>query len=443
MAIPTTLLAFHTERLQAIQASRTAQQDRLKDVQTNLLPAVRKQEKDLSDRTAALERDAADLRKQIAAAPTTADGEALLGLLEQKLIALRAAQSDIVAAKSRITVLEAELASLALTLAALSKSEGEEKSAVDASTKRAERIKKLQDALLAPPVSAVRTDASTALAAIAPADTRIKGDIPVDLLTRAQERRSAASDVLSKAVAAVPAATALGPGKLETALSRAENALSEYVGQAVSRLAAAKDSVTRVARPDVSPLTPAQKARINDTKVVDDGKAAAAKEKTRDDAFQDLSAKQVVLNDAILNARATDIDVDPSTVQAVIDATKDRDDAKTVLGTASTAYGAADRAAIDKWEAAVPEDTWRLANELEEARSTLTELKNLDPATLVTALGTAEAAWVADLVKAEKSVRAAAFVLAESKSRIAFAEFEKNVNPHRRFTGMRGDQQGA
>jgi hypothetical protein len=252
-----------------------------------------------------------------------------------------------------------------------------------------------------------------------------------------------ASEELSRRRTALSGTQDLGSAKNQAQTRRAEDALFGYLAQAKARLDQAAATLARVADAAVSPLTDAARARIEDTDIVTNGTAAATKEKARDDAQAAVDTAQAALDAAIVKALSTDPDTDPPTVTAVTDAQSALDLAVGALTTAAGDFSAEERAGLDKWEAAVPESTWRLAVDLEEAVAALVELKDTDPATLAPAVQTAESAWAAQLWAADIADRARIRVDSETASRQAQLDFETNNNRHRRAIALRGDGEGA
>jgi hypothetical protein len=153
-----------------------------------------------------------------------------------------------------------------------------------------------------------------------------------------------------------------------------------------------------------------------------------------------LNVKQALLDDAILQAKNTDIDVDLTTVKAVKDAAKDRDDAKKTLDTAVLALTSTMRDDLHRWESALPQANWDLVHQLEEARATLNELNTSSMAALTAAITAAETAWTAALYAGGQKDRTGRWIDAQAKSRAAAQEFEVNANRQRRLTALRGDQ---
>lgn len=442
MATPANLLALHTARRAAAEAARSKAEARLAAAQESIASAQKSKLAD-ANTTANLEAEIAVLRAQLANPPTAADGEAMLAELEEKLIQLRALQSRQLGHDQAVASGQASISAASREITALQSREREAATAEASAKKRADRITAATDSLVAPPFDTLQAAATAAWDGRIAAEERVKADIPAALLERARNRRVRASEELSRRKAAFASTQDLGPTKNEAQTQRAEDALFGYLAQAKARLDQAAAVLARVADPAVSPLTDAARARIEDTDVVSKGTAAAAKEKARDDAQAFVDAAQAALDAAIVKALTTDPDTDPPTVSAVSDAQSALNLAVTALATAASNFSADERTDLDKWEAAVPEPTWRMAVDLEEAVAALVELKETDPATLAPPLQAAEAAWAAQVWTAGIADRARIRFESETGVRKAQLDFETNNNPHRRAIGLRGDGEGV
>src|SRR5204863_269606 len=78
-----------------------------------------------------------------------------------------------------------------------------------------------------------------------------------------------------------------------------------------------------------------------------------------EDAGADVKEAEAELIKAKLEARAADIDPEANPTQKVKDAQKDLDDARNAFAIADGNYLPANVKALDAWEAAVPDATWR------------------------------------------------------------------------------------
>jgi hypothetical protein len=458
MAAPTTLQELATQRSDAAHASAASARTALADAQQALADA-RKTQSDLTGEVAAIEREIARIRRGLAAASTPADGDALLDELETTLISLHAKQTALLDAG---TAMEAAIAREARANADLTAATALV-TASAAQLKAAEAAGKVRSDLTTPAklaeLAQVRAEADAALNT-APANqpftaakTRVEGEIPTELIARARERRTAAVAAIEARATALRGAENLIatqadtegglPGKAEkrrVEFERAEAAFLTYALHGREMLEQAKSMLARVADASKSPMTQAQRDRINDATLVADGTAAAAKEKDRDTALADVSAKQADLDKAILEALADDIDRDPATVAAVQTAQGALATAQGTLATAEGAYTADMRGDLDRWEAAVPDTAWQRLADFEEARAILTFLKDTDPAALATAMQTAEAAFAGALADVATNVRTERRLAAEAGALGARLTTERNAARQLQFAAIRGDR---
>lgn len=442
MAVPTTLLQFRTARREQIAQDQVAARDRWRRLQQDLA-GVRQALQNSAAQVTQLDARAAAIRAQLPESPTLADGEALLAELEAVTIQARAARAGQLHDGLRMETLEAGAKAAAASLQELDAALADAKVAEEAARLRAQRIARETAALAAAPLAGIRARATAALAGAGPAEGRVAADIPAALLTRARERRLQAAAILTAREVALIAVDDLGPGKVAAAVTRAEAALTYYAAQAAGVLMRAGASLARIAAPATAPLTAAQRARITDATLVTDGTAAAAKEKDAGDAAVALDARQQALDLEILKARAADPDKDPAVAPNVVAAIAARDTAQAAHGSAKAAYTAAMRAVLSKWEAAIPAETWRIADDLEEAKAGLTWLRDTDPAALPASLANSEAAWAAALFADDTAARVRQIFAEERNTRAAALAAEAGVNRHRRHIAMRGDREGA
>ena len=284
-----------------------------------------------------------------------------------------------------------------------------------------------------------------------------------------------------------------------SAFSRAEGAAQDFVGAAQSRFEGAQAALALVADAKRSPLTPEQAARINDATLKAARETAIDSEKARDDKLRDLLSAGDALEAEILKARADN--KNPDDVQAVQDAKaalnaaeaafktvddawrakeKDRDaaladveakqialakaiqaaitakknpdadpnviaaktaltNAQGALKTAEDAYRQSDHGILHAWEAAVPDTTWQLLANYEEARRTLDALKVSNPAKLVDDLETAEEEYVKARLKADASANVMEHLGAERTLRAGRQRSALQNESHRLFSALRGD----
>jgi hypothetical protein len=439
MAIPTTLLAYHQDRETQFPQKKAAAEKLLQDIQLVGLPAVRKTIDGLTAKSADLSRQVALLRQGIAQAPTKADQDGLTLKLEKALMDTRSTAAALMEAQREMSALTESQTSQSAAISAFTAAISSAKAAKGTASQREKRIQDTKDIFKKAPLDTLSADITSVLGGVAAADKRIQDDVPAALLTRALERRKVAVQLLADANAAGAAAQALSGSKLQQASAQADAALFAFATQAPTRLEASKTALALVTNPSSAPLTAEEKARLADATLVAAATTALAAEKARDDARMTLNAKQALLDDAILQALNTDIDADLTTVKAVTDATKDRDDAQKAFNKAVAAFTPAMQDDLHRWEAALPDANWDLIHSLEEAKATLSELQASNVGALTASITAAESAWVANLYASEKKERTAGWITAQVKSRAAALEFENNLNRQRRLTALRGD----
>src|SRR2546423_1530787 len=404
---------------------------------------------------ATLEKEAARIRKELAEVETPADGEALLAKLSDTIVALRAKNADILEAEEKAALAKASSeqggSDLNRAEALLAAADVAKAAAQSEGDRRAALVKALGEA----PLATIQQDATDALKAdpFKKAQTRIKNDIPDALRDRAKERRQNELDSLDFERGIVEEADSLAAAeldkngglsgkaeKLRAEYARAADRLRDHVGRAKERFDRALALAARIADKDSDPLTSAQRARINDAILAADGAAAAVLEKARDDAGADVKEAGAELIKAKLEARAADIDPEANPTQKVKDAQKDLDDARNAFAIADGNYLPANVKALDAWEAAVPDATWRHLADFEEAQQALTELKQTKGQDLVDDLTLAEANLAAALADASGSARRLRVLEAERQAHAARAAFEASAAARLTLSALRGDR---
>jgi len=283
------------------------------------------------------------------------------------------------------------------------------------------------------------------------------------------------------------------------AFLRAEAAARDFVNTAKSRFDQAQATLAGVADADTFPLTPEESARINDATLKTAREAAAAAENIRDGELKNLNAAVDALEAEILKARSEN--KNPDDVQAVIDARNtlaaaeiafqsaddnwraeeiDRDakladvaakqvalavatqsaiaakkdpeadvnviaartaltEAENTLKIAEDNYKQSDHGVLHAWEAAVPETSWLLLADYEEARRALNDLKASDPAKLKSDLDQAEADFVEAKLKADASSNVMEQLAAEQTRRAGRRQSARQNHVQRLFGALRGD----
>lgn len=454
----TTLLKVATGAQAELQAAQIDAQAKLATAQAALADA-QADRTHLSTQLAKLEREIATLRAELATAEMPADVTAASVELEQKIVARRSREADVLAVDELIEKAQRAVdrgkSGLERAAADLGRATAWRATAEAEATERAA----WRAAIAALPLSKVGDEAEDALSSTSMDDAKKRvqgpqGDIPTELATRARERTArelnkitAEQDRVETAEAKIGNAAKTTEGltgdstNARTAFLRAETAFRDYVLNARERYRRALSLMDAIKA--APPITPAERSRITDTKIVNAGKTAATKEKARDDAAATLDAKRIELEDARLKALATDIDADPATDADVKKAQKAFTDAETAFDTANGQYTDADRADLTAWEATVPDSSWRLLVDLQEAERLLTELKNAKPEELRKGMDDAEEKLGEALGKEAKAARTARFLVSEAGERADRRDAVARLVRTRLMSVARGDDREA
>jgi hypothetical protein len=332
MTDPTTILDYATRKRDDARLAVAAAQQQLAQAQS----AIATQSENLAQTTSAfsdLNKQADETRKKLAAAPTSADGEALLDALEQLIIRSRTKRAGALKAQAELDAAKAAAESaqtlLNATSARLAKAESALKQADEAHTQR----EKLKAALTAAPLSTLNTDAGAALlnGPFTSAKARIEADFPARLLARAEERFDSEVARIARTVADALAAddsalaerdanggAAGDADKQWQVFLRAEAAARDFVNTAKSRFDQAQATLAGAADASRFPLTPEESASINDATLKTAREAAAAAENIHDAELKILNDAGDALEAEILKAIAEN--KNPDDAQAVIDA---------------------------------------------------------------------------------------------------------------------------
>jgi hypothetical protein len=363
----------------------------------------------------------AELRRRLAEAADAmpADATGLADDVELNVVALRAqgaavagAERDLADARRRFQAAGTLVRDAEADLAAA-------RSAKAAADARALTIAAAEAALAAEPLVDVGMDAGTALDGpeLEAADARLAADLPEELLARARARLAiaraeqadandgAAAAKRTAAVAATaqggrPAASAQGAAALDAAEGAYLDTLHgrEELDGALAAIAAV------TARP---PLSDDRRARMTTGAVAAAGRAAAEAEQTRDEARATVREKRVAYLRMVLVAVDQHPESDPSEDGDVQTAAGELQTALEALSEAEQALDLrpapeepTPREAFGRWEATVPDETWAALLALEDARRTLSRLRDVDSSELREQLALAEDA-LGDAIAAE------------------------------------------
>jgi hypothetical protein len=390
------------------------------------------------------------LQQDLAAAPTLADGAAILAQLEQNRIDLRAKRLQLVKAQEALALAQSQVARSQTILA---REAGDlARAAALKSTEQQEDKKRSgwKAAIGQPPLDALKAAAGTALGAspYTSAKTRVEADIPADLITRARQRRDqeqarvdrlrqeveTAEDALDNMLE-LTGGLAGASAKKRRAFDRAETSFGDYVLSAKQRFDRAIALLAPIAAAPA--LTAEEQARINDVTIKKNGSDAAAKEKDRDAAQAVVDQNQVILDDATMTAIAAG--KDPASETPVQKAKTDLDTAEGKLNTAKNAYTTPMRKDLDTWEAAVPDAAWRRLADFQEADAILNDVKKPDPSALAKAMTDAESA-LADALDAEAAgAETTSFLQDSAQARDQRLGAASLSEPSLLFSALRGD----
>jgi hypothetical protein len=248
------------------------------------------------------------------------------------------------------------------------------------------------------------------------AKARVVGDIPEKLLARARERgQQVRTDDSATAGLLVAIEDELGKlresdegdsgktAKLWAEFLRNEDAFKEFVLLVATHYQEALALLKSVV--DSSELTDAERARINDTDLVNDGEAALVKEKARDDARAAVSAKGTELELAIAKAYVADINADPEDNAQVQSILTQLAGLNTAQQSAEDDYTAEMREDLDRWEASVPDHIWANLVAYDQAIILLTGIKDGDPNGLATSMDSAESSLTDALSQEDEGLR--------------------------------------
>ena len=349
MTDPTTILDYATRKRDDARLAVAAAQQQLAQAQS----AIAAESENLAQATSAfsdLNKQADETRKKLAAAPTSADGEALLDALEQLVIRSRTKRAVALKAQAELDAAKAAAESaqtlLNATSARLVKAESALKQADEAHTQR----EILKAALTAAPLSTLNTDAGAALqnGPFTSAKARIEADFPARLLARAEERFDSEVARIARTVADALAAddaalaerdanggAAGNADKQWQAFLRAEAAARDFVNTAKSRFDQAQATLAGAADANRFPLTPEESASINDATLKTAREDAASAENIHDAELKVLNDAGDALEAEILKAIAENKNLDDA--QSVIDA-------KNTLAAAELAFHTSDAA---------------------------------------------------------------------------------------------------
>lgn len=408
---------------------------------------------------AALEDARAVIQRQIAQTTVAADGQQLFDDLDANTTTIRSQQAAVADAQERIAYATSRIGG--------AQDELEQATAAAASSKAAVAVAQKQDddhtawtqAATTDPLKSIPGQASVtsagpakdaAGAALARLDDGSGGDLPHELFQRAQERRAqqlSRSDALAAAATAAEDAQAQASAQgglagtatqAQLAFARAEAAVRDFALTAQERFDRALSLLGSVA--NGTALNAAEKSRIATLLSAADTANAFALQKTRDTAQATLDAANDAVDAAVLAAIGKDPTADPSGDAGVQAATNALPALEQALATAETAYEGAPKDALDALEASVPDATWALFDDYQQALSLLADLESVDPAAITGTLASAEQTYADALRDAQDNVRAVLALGEVAKERDARSASIAQTQQSRLLQALRGDE---
>ncbi len=458
MATPTNLVELAQNRHEDWSAWKMEAQSALAQVQSDLQAATNALAL-ANQGYGEKEKEVADLRTQLAAIATPADGAPLLEDLKAAIIALRAASAAILSAEEEVGCSKSELDLAQTRLQDAGLRTAAAKTEWDRAKADAARRKAAVDALPRTPLSTLAAKAAALLSSqtFSDAKTRIKNDFPEELRDRARERAQLAADLDAlerRKVADVLelyndliASKGNGRDKLgpfSAKLDDAESALVDFVAKAKSRYDRAEARLKRVGGSANPPLTQEQKDHVSDASLETERKDAADKQSSRDAATLVRERQQAAFEmeqlkvlaeggQAALTAALADANSD------VAKAKKALDDAEADLQQKENDFTAAMADALDAWEAALPDSAWRDLYEFDEASADLDGLK-IGGQSLADAMANAETGLVQAAVESDDDERQLRVFLAEGRRQEARADIRGTLANRAAFAALRGDK---
>ena len=432
-----TLLQYWQEQLTIYEAQQATAQADLAAAQARLADGTKKLNGDPSQPPGpAFDGDQKTLAKtgasiaakraELAAETSPPDAAALVDEITDLIITQRTQQGTVLDDLDEVAAAQAASDAAAAAHTRADARVAAIEAALDAATADDDRRAILRAATTAPPLSTLEADATAFLASttVTNATSRINANFPTEIVRIGDKRhdtRVARVETLQASVnnaedaLGVEYATDNGltgeAAQKRIAFERAQQALADYVATAASRYAQAGVVMTMLNAIEVAPpgtvpdvLTDPEKAQLTTLSA-----AGAAAEPTAETLDADLNA--VFTAEAALDAQLlTAIAANPDTVSTDPTVATKRTDITTANGTFTTAlaaFAAADKPDLDLWQAAIPDPGWKVLLDYEEGLDALDDLAATTPATLVTAMDTAEDAYAVALQTAAVAQRKA------------------------------------
>ncbi len=382
---------------------------------------------------AAIDKELADIRAKLATADP-ADADALAADLQERTIAERQAQAAAVDAEEeverRARAADATAGALAAADRGFEKATAAAAEAEEAAARHRAWIASLDGVLSTLPADATAAKAGARYTA---AQAALAAAFPAKLLARARDRaaREQARLAEQRALARYARATlgtlygkpiygdagTLDDARVDYALAEADVADVVLHGKdELARALALADRAAAAPPPSDDEVAAAGRAEFLDPATdADAAKNTVKLEEARDEARDELEAKQRDLDEAILDELPKDPD-EPDPASAAITAARNALPAlETALADAEEALdqpvdeavpdGETRRENLRRWEAQLPDRVWRALADFAEATAILDRLAGLNLGTLKGALVDAEDAYAKALVQSTKTTR--------------------------------------
>jgi hypothetical protein len=434
-----TVLQYLQQQLTIYQAEQAAAQADLAAAQARLAAAGKKldgdpnaapgplndgDQKTLAKTGAAI----AAKRAELAAETSPPDAAALLDEIAALIITQRAQQGTVLDDLDEIASARAAADAAAATHARAGGRAGDLQAAIAAAGLDDDRRATLKTAIAAAPLSTLKADATAFMGSVTVtnATARIGTNFPAAILTISQKRLDTrvnrmaalqasannAEDALGAEYATDNGLAGVAEQK-RIALERAQKALSDYVATAASRFAQAGIVMRMLDAIETAPpgtvadvLTDPEKAQLTALAVA--GAAAEPTAATLDGDLNDVVTAESALDAQILVA----IGANPDTLSTDVTVAARRTAITTARGAftgALAAFAGGSKADLDKWEAAIPDQGWKVLLDYQQGLKALTDVSGTTAATLAAAMDTAENDYATALQAAAVAARKAAF----------------------------------
>lgn len=412
-----------------------------------------------------LDKEIARLRQQMSApgkSPAAIDD--LNGLLALRLIDKRHLAAQMIIAKERVQRAEALCALYNNQLVELGKTHLLAETGLQDAQARELRHNAWSSTTTEDEISPLRTAATELLAGtftpdpedpvnpaqlLADARARVEGDIPQVLRDRARARAVLVADRLEDfrtfliTVTDTALTQAQDNGGSRGTLARrwtgfisAENALRDYALTTAGRYHQAVALLQGIVQ---SPqLSAAELAAITAASLPADADALVTEAELHEQRVAIL-AKELELEAARFAARAADVDADPEADADVIDRRDELAQLEADLGAITAAHTAEFAAALDTWEAAVPDLIWANLQAFDQALALLDTVANSDRAPLLTALADSETALIEALETDDSATRLAAYLAAMRDLADSQYDYLVDADSATRRSALRGD----